>query len=48
MKRKILICNQFKIAVQRDTADDDDTYDQDIGLIGVEIKYQEDPGTMTY
>jgi hypothetical protein len=38
----------LKLAINRDHDNTDDTYGQDIGLIGVEIKWQEDPGTLTY
>jgi hypothetical protein len=38
----------LKLSVARDHDNTDDDYGQDIGLIGVEIKWQEDPGTMTY
>jgi len=37
-----------KISVTRDIADADDTYEQDIGLVGVEIKYAMDLATQTY
>jgi hypothetical protein len=38
----------MKVAIQRDIADTDDDYGQDIGLIGVEIKYATDFRTQTY
>jgi len=37
-----------KMSVARDYADGDDTYEQDIGLVGVEIKYIIDLATQTY
>jgi hypothetical protein len=38
----------MKVAVQRDVADADDDYGQDIGLIGVEIKYVFDKASIAW